>query len=139
MTNLADILQSRAITLQFIRFCVVGALNTMVDAAVYAVLTRTFGIAGDWRSLAKATSYVIATGCSLLVNRRFTFHRTDNITAREVVQFYGTVGLGIFINVGVHFVLVSLLGMHDVLAVFVAAGATALWGFSFARFYVFRH
>ncbi len=124
--------------MQFIRFCLVGVLNTIVDAVVYASFTRVFGVAGDWRSFAKAVSYLIATGGSLLVNRRFTFGRIDRVTAREAIQFYGTVGLGIFFNVGVHFTLVNLLGMHDVLAVFVAAAATALWGFSFARFYVFR-
>lgn len=124
--------------IQFLKYCSVGVLNTLVDFTSYFLLTRVLWIFAESITVPKALSYLIATACSFLVNRFWTFEKTDKVHWSEVVRFYGTVGLGIFINVGIHYIVVTGLGVHDLLAVLVAAGGTAVWGFSFARFYVFK-
>jgi len=122
---------------QFVVFCIVGVLNTLVDISVYFLLTRavfTLDI-----SVAKALSYLAATVCSFLVNRYWTFGKRGAIRAEEVRRFYSTVAFGIFINVGAQLLLVQAFGVNDIIGALGAALATAVWGFAFSKWYVFKH
>lgn len=121
---------------QFVVFCLVGVLNTLVDISVYFLLTRavfTLDI-----SAAKALSYLAATVCSFVVNRYWTFGKRGVIRGDEIGRFYSTVALGIFINVGAQLLLVQAFGVNDIIGALGAALATALWGFAFSKWYVFK-
>ena len=126
-----------AISAQFIRFCLVGILNTMVDFIIYYLLTRSFWEFNEFITIPKAISYLAATVCSFSVNRYWTFEKHEPVVIKEVIRFYSTVGLGIFVNVGVQYFAVIILGFHDLVGVLLAAGGTALWGFLFSKFFVF--
>jgi putative flippase GtrA len=121
----------------FARFCMVGVMNTCVDMLAYFVLTRFAGLSG-FLVVAKACSYLLATLNSLYFNHTWTFERTDPITARIITRYFCTVGLGIFINVGIHWFDVRIVYMPDLLSVLVAAAGTILWGFAWSRFFVFK-
>ena len=123
---------------QFLTFCLVGIFNTAVDIGIYYILTRGLWTFHDSFSVYKAISYLLATACSFALNRYLTFARRDAVKTAEVVKFYSTVGLGIFLNVGVQYLGVVVFGIHDLAAALLAVGATAIWGFSFSRFYVFN-
>ena len=129
---------TKHIAKQFGTFCMVGVLNTAVDIGIYYLLTRGLWTVHDSFSVYKAISYLLATACSFALNRYWTFARRDAVTSQEIVKFYSTVGLGIFLNVGVQYLGVVGFGMHDLVAALLAVGATAVWGFSFSRFYVFK-
>jgi dolichyl-phosphate beta-glucosyltransferase len=123
---------------QFLKFCVVGVLNTGVDFSIYYLLSREFwtfasSIHGD-----KAASYLVATLCSFVVNRYWTFTKFESINGSEIIRFYTTVGMGIFVNVGVQYIVVTLFNFNDLLGVLIASLFTALWGFAFAKFFVFK-
>lgn len=122
---------------QFVKFCIVGVLNTGVDFSVYFILTRSVWEFSDLITIPKAISYLVATMCSFTVNRYWTFGKTGAVEVGEVARFYGTVGLGIFINVGVQYAAVVGLEVFDLYGVIIAAAATAVWGFLFSKFYVF--
>jgi putative flippase GtrA len=118
------------------RFCIVGLANTTVDIAAYFFLTRVLGF--DMIVAAKACAYLLATLFSFTVNRYWTFGRRDVVRLAEVGRFYSTVGLGIFVNTGVMYVVARIIGLPDLFGVVIAAGATAVWGFAFSRWYVFK-
>ena len=124
---------------QFFRFCVVGVANTLVDIVAYYLLTRVFWTFQDSISFYKAISYVIATICSFTLNRRWTFSQTTAVTIDQIIKFYSTVGLGIFLNVGVQHVAVYVFGFYDLVGVIIASGVTAIWGFLFSKLYVFKN
>lgn len=121
----------------FARFCVVGVMNTAVDVVVYFILTRFLGLA-DFPIVAKACSYLVATLNSFYFNHTWTFERTEAVTTRNIARYFATVGLGIFINAGIHWLDVRVVHMPDLLSVLVAAAGTVIWGFAWSQFYVFR-
>ena len=123
----------------FLKFCTVGVINTGVDVIVYYVLTRGLWTFHDSFSYYKAISYMAATTCSFILNRFWTFSRTGSVKPIEIIKFYSTVGLGIFLNVGAQYVAVQVFGLNDLLGVLLASGVTAVWGFSFSKLYVFRN
>lgn len=121
---------------QFLMFCAVGALNTLVDIGTYYMLTR-FVLGLEQIALSKTVSYLVATLFSFFINRYWTFGRRGELRLAELARFYSTVGLGVFVNVGALYVTVSVFHLNDLLGVLLAAGATALWGFAFSKWYVF--
>ena len=123
---------------QFIRFCLIGVLNTTIDLALYYVLTRYLDFSGNLIFLAKGVSSLIATFNSFIWNRLWTFQKGLVFNWSEVVTFYSVVGTGIFINLGVHYINTALLGLNDLLSAFISAGFTALWGFGLAKYIVFK-
>jgi putative flippase GtrA len=126
---------------QFVTFATIGVINTLVDLLLYlslTVLVPFFSPASTGAlSSAKALSFLGATFGSYLLNRRFTFGRRNSAPVREILRFYAAIGSGIFINVAAHRFFLSA-GWHGALAALPAALATALWGFTLSRRFVFR-
>ena len=122
----------------FVRFCMVGVLNTTVDLSVYYVLTRELWTFHDSFSTAKLISYLAATVCSFTINKYWTFKKNGRVKFAELFRFYSTIGLGIFINVGLQYYLAAILGMDDLLAAVFAGGVTAIGSFVLAKWFVFR-
>ncbi len=122
---------------QFVKYCLVGVINTLIDFAIYFSLTRETLIFSNHLSSAKALSFVGATTFSFFANRFFTFNRRHSPSLLEAVRFYSTVGSGIFINVGLHYLIIRN-GLSDVIALMVATFGTLIWGFLFSKFWVFK-
>lgn len=123
---------------QFLKFCAVGVTNTALDISTYVLLTRYLGFTMDLIFLAKAISYILATLNSFFFNRLWTFKKQNPFRWRELALFYLAVGNGLFINVGVHFINVSVLSLNDIVSVLIAAALTALWGFFWSKYMVFK-
>lgn len=122
---------------QFVRFCSIGAINTVIDFSVYFVLTRFLGF-NDWYLVAKAVSFLIATLFSFFGNRFWTFKQRTTVAYMELVKFYIVVGTGIILNVSVHYLITGVFHLPDLVSVFVAAITTAVWGFSMIKLLIFR-
>ena len=121
---------------QFAKFISIGVLNTIMDFGVYFLLTRYTYFFSQHFTISKAISYICALTFSYFANSLWTFE--SDLTSRKFAVFCLTVGSGIFINVGIHYVFTDFLKANDLLAVFLAAGGTAVWGFSLAKFVVFK-
>jgi putative flippase GtrA len=122
---------------QFAIFSLIGILNTAVDFGVYYVLTRNLNFL-EFALAAKAISFCFGVLFSFFMNRYWTFSKRESVVSGELIRFFGTVGSGIFINMGVYYFTIAVLGLHDLFGVLLAAAATALWGFLFSKFYVFK-
>ena len=100
---------------QFIKFALVGVLNTLVDQAVFYVLVRFFGMGEGW---AKLISYSCGVLNSYVFNSLWTFKEEHKRSAREFILF-------IIVNV-VSYGL-SVLLMHLLIHYVFADGAAANW------------
>jgi putative flippase GtrA len=101
---------------EFIKFALVGLLNTGVDVAIFFILTR-FGIQ---YVEAQIVSYSCGAANSYLLNKVWTF-RSSGLSYAEIVRFT-TVNL---ISLGISIVVLSLL--HGMVGLELAAakgGAT---------------
>ena len=124
--------------LQFTKFCAIGVINTVIDILIYFLLTRYFDFVANLIFIAKAISYLLATLNSFFLNRSWTFEKQNTFQWHEMMLFYVAVGSGIFINVGVHFINVRFLALNDIVSTLAAAFLTALWGFFWSRYFIFR-
>ena len=68
---------------QLLRFGMVGALNTAVDAAVYAAAITVFGFSVE---LSQFLSYFIATLNSYFFNSRWTFR--EKSCTKSLIRFF---------------------------------------------------
>ena len=85
---------------RFVKFGLIGVLNTLVDFGVFWLMTRLIGdgptvvllgtaiVTGPY--LANLVSYVVANIHSFLWNKFWTFERKDRITKREAVRYLVT-------------------------------------------------
>ena len=123
---------------QFIRYAVVGAVNTGLDFGMYTGLTRSFDF---WRAhylLANAIVFSIVVTWSFFWNKHWTFKNREQKHKTQYAKFVlATLG-GIAIAEGVLFAGVGWFGIHDIVSKIIAAPLVVAWNFSAYRFWAFR-
>ena len=121
---------------QIFKFVLVGALNTLLDAAIYVTLTRWLGLGGR-QALAKAISYGAGVINSYIWNRTWTFKSDAKILA-TLAPFVLTGLAGAAISsAGMQFALETI-GLPEAVAFVMATAATLVWNFLVNKFVVFR-
>lgn len=90
-------------TYQFLKFAIVGVLNTIIDFSVLNVLISFFGLQqGDSRyALYKSISFIVAVLNSFLFNKLWVFRKTGIYTSdtkKELSTFFGVSIIGLVIN-----------------------------------------
>lgn len=86
---------------QFIKFGLVGALNTAVDFGVLNILIWISGIAaGIGFSIFKTISFLAAVINSYVLNKYWTFGDRSRGTVRQAGEFIAVSLIGLVINVG---------------------------------------
>ena len=125
---------------QFIKFALIGVVNTFIDFGVYYTLTRHvafFDVATPRKYIANVISFLIATTFSFYSNRSWTFKRSDKASLNEAFRFYGTTTSGLVINEILLFGLINIFGMYDLVAKILATFVTIFWNFFLKKFWVF--
>ncbi len=88
--------------MQFIKFAVVGGINTLVDLAVLNFLFFAFGREeAGWYVVCKVIAFLAAVTNSYILNRRFVFNSSDAHVYREGSLFLLVSVTGLIINVAV--------------------------------------
>jgi len=123
---------------QFIKFAIIGCINTSVDFAVYIGLTRFAPFFEDQIYLANACAFIVAATLSFFANRTWTFGQTTRPRVSEAIKFYSTTGTGFLLNTSILFIFVSVLNSYDLLGKVVATGVTMMWNFLLNKFWVFK-
>ena len=130
---------------QFIKFCVVGAINTGVDWAVFFLaktsLTSTFGQSKlqTLKQIAKAISFVVSATSNYIMNRKWTFRSTNPRVMREFLQFLVVATGGLVINSIVFYLATAKLGWMDIFGLILATAAATLWNFFLNKKWTFRN
>lgn len=128
----------RRIRGQFLRYCTIGAGNTLLDFGIYAVLTRS---ADFWRIhylAANAVSFVIVVSWSFFWNKRWSFREYSPRFATQYVRFVSATLVGIIISESVLWVGVEFFDLPDLVAKVIAGPLVVAWNFTAYRFWAFR-
>ncbi len=128
-------ISERPMVKQFVKFGLVGLLNTTID---YTLFTAFFYVIHIHYLLANAMSFSIAVTNSYILNRRWTF-RSDNPAWRtEAAKFLIVNIIGLGLSELLLFIFVESLHLHKLIA---KAGAIAIvlcWNFAGTRWWAFR-
>ena len=139
-----------SLSVQIVRFGVVGAINTVVDLAVLNLLifiTHT-GLRGAMFALFKTVAFVCAVVNSYLMNRSWTFKRVATKNPMlEGSQFLFVSVLGAVVNVGSSWYVATytrpISGIHPnlwpSLAALVGTAFSLAFNFIGYKFWVFAH
>ncbi|GLZ30458.1 sugar translocase [Lentzea sp. NBRC 105346] len=116
--------------MRVVRFGLVGALNTLVDFALYVVLVGFLPL---------LAANFVSTSCgmvtSFVLNRGFTF-RSSGPLGRQVVLFLLVTGTGLWVIQPL--VLFGLAAFGAVWAKLAAIGIGMVWNFALYNSFVFR-
>ena len=82
---------------QFLKFGLVGILNTVIGTAVMFFSYNVLGL-GYW--LSSALNYIIGSICSYVLNKRFTFESRRK-TKREIFRFIINISICYLVAYGV--------------------------------------
>ena len=73
---------------QFLRFCVVGTLNAVIDFGVLNLLLWLYPTANPWRvAIYNSVAVLLAATNSFFCNKYWTFQQRHPITSQEVFRF----------------------------------------------------
>ena len=124
---------------QYIKFCFVGLGNTSVDFVVYFVLTRNVNFFAVNYLLAQVAAFILAVTFSFTMNRSWTFRISAlHAIPRQYSRFF----LVMLVSLGLYslllYMLVSLLGIYDLVAKLFLVVVMSVWNFLWTKFWTFR-
>jgi len=134
-------------SIQFIKFLVVGLLNTGVDFGILNLLMFLTGISsGLGYSVFKAISFICAVINSYVWNKRWTFQKGGKLERKEFSKFLIISLISFGVNVGTASLLVNFVEpignispyFWANISALVAAGFTTLINFFGYKYLVFR-
>lgn len=121
---------------QFVKFCLVGLFNVLVDFTVYLALTRLLGL---YFILANFGSFTVGVTVSFLINKKITFKDNGNEQAKKYFKFFIANGIGLLINTTLLYLFFTYGGFNDLIAKIFAIILTTFWNFNISKYWVFRN
>lgn len=120
---------------QFIKFALVGVVNTMIDFSVYAGFVLWFDV---HYLLANIFAFIAAASNSYLLNRRWTFRSADPRWRAQAAKYFTVLAIGFGLNELILYALVEHgsfgkfvgKGIAIVVVLFWNFGANKLWTFT---------
>ena len=121
---------------RFVRFCVTGGLNTLVDFVVFFLLTSSL----NWPVIpSQVLSYSAGLLNSYCINRRWTFQTRNRFFSREMLLFIGVNLAVLGVSVLSVWALTSRIGLGVLLSKLCTTALTMVLGFILNRLVVFRN
>lgn len=124
---------------KFVKYSLVGIVNTAIDFSIYIALTRLIPWFADNYLIANAISFTVAVTNSFILNKRWTFKYTNKHQLH--FQYFKFVIVNLFTLTIVElalYILVSQFGVYDLFAKIVITCFGVVINFSLSRFWVFR-
>lgn len=94
---------------QFIKFGIIGAIATVVDWGIYAIMVEIYGAVdslsgimtlSNWKILATVMSFSVAVVVNYIGSMKYVFERRDDMNrVKEIVIFFVLSIIGLGINV----------------------------------------
>lgn len=120
---------------QFLKFCLVGVLNTLLDFAVYWFLTRSLGM---YFFYANFISVLVAMSFSFVMNKFWTFSNFNKNIKKQYLQFAAVNLIYYILNNAIIFLGVNYLLIGDLWAKVLSTAIGLIWSFGANKVWTFR-
>jgi putative flippase GtrA len=119
---------------QFVKFNLVGLLNTALDFVLFSLLTW-FGVFYIW---AQCISYVLGTINSYTLNKYWTFTQKGRLEPKQAMRFL-VLNLGsLLLSLGMLAFLSDYMGINVLVAKLITTTVTTLFNYAGNKLWVFR-
>lgn len=121
-------------------YLIVGLLTTIVSFVVYFGLTRTLldaNVAIELQ-IANVISWVISVAFAYVTNRIFVFKSKNKKIFTEISKFVGSRILSLLMDVGIMFLIVTVLSMSDVIGKLISQVVVIIANYILSKLLVFK-
>lgn len=122
--------------IKIIKYAIVGVANTLIDWAVYFVLTK-FICVEPW--IANVVGYVAGMASSFVGNKFFTFKAKNTKTGIELVKFVIINMISLGASTGVVALTTSVWTWNKYIAKILSTGISMTINYIGSRFFVFEN
>lgn len=121
---------------QFMKFCIIGSTNVVIDFSIYFVLTRYFKI---YFVFANIGSFLCAVTWSFYMNKRWTFrHALSENLHEKYIKFFIVNAIGVTLQTSLLYLLVTHGYLHDLVSKGIAIILVTFWNFFVSKYWVFK-
>ena len=121
-------------SLQFIKFCVVGGTGVVVDFGITFLFKEKLKLN---KYIANSLGFMAAASTNYLLNRWWTFRSHDPEVAQQYVQFVGISAIGLILNNIIIYLLNDKARLNFYLSKLIAIGLVTLWNFFMNYYFTF--
>jgi putative flippase GtrA len=129
-------LSKQEICRQFVKFCLVGMMNTAVDFSVYLFFSRVIGL---YFLLANILAILAAMTVSFILNKYWTFANLEKKIKTQYLKFALVNLVYFFLNNSIVLCLVDYLNLYDLWAKVIAIIIGLFWNFFANRYWTFKN
>ena len=122
----------------FVRYCIIGAGNTVLDFSLYSLLTRGFFFFREHYLMANICSIAVVVTWSFFWNKRWSFKEQSKQHSLQYTKFVAVTLGGIAITQFVLYIGVEVFTVQDLIAKVIAGPLVLLWNFTLYRLWAFR-
>lgn len=124
---------------EIIRYLIIGVMTTLVSLIVYYGLVFTILSPENPIELqiANVTSWIISVTFAYFTNRSFVFRVKDHHTFYELIKFFGSRLLTLFIDMLLMFIFVSVLHLNDKIIKIITQIVVIILNYLLSKFIVF--
>jgi len=125
---------------EIISYLIVGGLTTVVSLSVYYGSVLTFLNPRNPVQLqaANVLSWIAAVTFAYFTNRKYVFRSDNKNIGREAFSFYCSRISTLLMDMGIMFLLVTVLSMNDKIAKLIVQVVVTIANYLFSKFFVFR-
>lgn len=124
----------KSILNQFIKFGIVGVINTVSSWIIYYTLLY-FHV---HYILSTTIAYILSSIIGFILNKIWVFKNKNKISS-SLLKYVVTYGSSFFLNIGLMYLLVDIIGISDKLAPILVLFFTIPYNFIFSKLWVFGH
>jgi len=130
---------------QFIKFCVVGAIGTVVDWGIFYpanfFLLRGFSQVNIQaiRQISKGISFIVSATVNYVLNRKWTFRSREKAIAQQAGKFFLVALGGLAINQIFFYLATGILLWRNIFGLILGTAAATLWNFFVNKKWTFKN
>lgn len=116
-----------------LKFLVSGGSSTLIDFIIYMVVSSKLNV-----KISKFISMLIASIYSFVINKKWTFNNSDNISFDMIIKYIVCQILNILINTYSNSYIYELTN-HKIISFIFATGIAMIFNFLFQNYVVFNN
>lgn len=120
--------------LQFIKFGLVGASNTLISFLIYYALIY-FKLN---YIIANALGYIISSIWGYLLNKKWVFRDSSGKTIQSIVKYYIVYGSSFLINILCMYIFVDVFAISKIIAPIITMCITVPYNYIFNKIWAFK-
>jgi len=121
---------------QFVKFALVGIVNTLTNLTILYILTDFFGI---YYMVSAVFGFLVAVTNSFIMNSFWTFKETSGVNRRKECSRFFVVSISaLIVNLSFLYIFTEFFGIYYLLSQILAVGVATIVSFSGNKFWTFK-